>query len=947
MQNNIIGVDAAIRREIIRIALERFQGASIENAIEVMEFDSSNIPGAKCEVEEYLNRAYMNKSEVALAMDVFFPKMPKGTELPVIVNIHGGGLVMGDRKMSRAYGRVLASRGYLVFNIEYRLAPRANVAEQLDDVCAGMDAIASHLIDFEVDFDRIFLTAASAGAYLSIYTAAMKRSKRLQEAVGYKPTRMEFRALGLVSGMFYTRRSDPLGFLLADQFYGSKRTSPDFLELMDPEHPEIVRNLPPSFLITSRGDYLNNYTLMYHNALKKAGKQTKLIYYGDNDLGHEFMNSSPTHPKSIDAIDRMLEWFEQVAAAREQRRMHTDEQTARLASVGERMESHEIINQKCWSFVRELNSVSEERLDAVALRDNRTTYTYKQMFRKWERYAEVFTGLGIGESAQSRVGVLGVNALEPTFCFYGLNMVGASASMMTPLEAFDIESLLKSIEVEKLTDFIISDIFAQPQFVQRLLRERERLGLRNIIILKSPYGGHMGNNNLEAMSVMNYSMLKNVPGLLFMDDLLRRFNATSIAYATGSNDDAAVIVHTSGTTNGIHKPIPLSDIGINEGAYRLMRSDLTKGVGPGDSCLLLMELSSAYALVDMLHLPLALGAQVVNVPIAIVNPKTSESFSYYGINYALLSPVVLDMYTEGKSHPDLSSIRVPIVGGVYLSGEERHRLNEVLHECGSEANIVNGYGLSEAAGAIIISPADREDDTIGYPLPGVEVRILDEEDETFHDLSEGPRRGVLWISSPSVSSGLLGDVEFFEVEEEDGKRWLNTFDLVDVNEDGSLTYVGRMNKFFINNDGVRFDAGLVETAIAKQPGIVAVGLAGEYDKFIHDTIPVLYATSTTKGKQALQTLRQALVNVFVNQNSISTTNLPGQCVICDDIPRTHTGKVDVHQIMNGSVKGERYMVAPVYVGKKLTDVRLAPAKEGPGTWAGIPKELDPMQRPKR
>ena len=163
MQNFQSDLDAALRRELIRIVLERVQGASIENAIEIMEFDSSNIPGAKCDVEEHFNRAYMNKSEVPLAMDVFFPKMPKGTELPVIINIHGGGLVMGDRKMSRAYGHVLASRGYLVFNIEYRLAPRANVAEQLDDVCAGMDAIASHLIDFEVDFDRIFLTAASAG----------------------------------------------------------------------------------------------------------------------------------------------------------------------------------------------------------------------------------------------------------------------------------------------------------------------------------------------------------------------------------------------------------------------------------------------------------------------------------------------------------------------------------------------------------------------------------------------------------------------------------------------------------------------------------------------------------------------------------------------------------------------------------------------------------------
>lgn len=947
MQNIPKQHDDAVRRELVRLVLERVQGASIEHAMDSMEYDPNNIPGAKYEVEEYLNRPYMNKSEVPLAMDVFLPKAKKGEELPVIVYVHGGGLIMGDRKMSRAYSCVLASRGYIVFNIEYRLAPRANVSDQLDDVCAGMDAIASHLIDFDVDFDRIFLTAESAGAYLAIYSAAMKHSRRLQNAIGYEPTRMEFRALGLMSGMFYTDRNDALGFLLSDQFYGSKRMDPDFLELMNPEHPELVRNLPPTFLITSRGDFLNSYTLMYHKALKQAGKTTKLLYYGENDLGHAFPAIDPCHPKSIDATDRMLAWFEVQAAIRARSHRVTDKQAKKFARIGERMESHKIIEQKCWKFIYELNSAKTEQLDAVALRDNRRSYTYRQMFRMWERYAEVFSALGIGELAGSRVGVLGFTAAEPTFCFYGLNMVGASSSMLSPKQALDTDLLLKAVEVEKITDLIISDLYAQPRFVTRLLEERERLGLRNIIILKSPLGGALGNDAFETMSGLNYRMLKQMAGLLFMDDLLRKYEASDICYAMGKNDDEAVIVHTSGTTNGVHKPIPLSDIGVNEGAYRLMRSEITKGVGSGDGCMLLMDLSSAYALVDMLHLPLALGAQVSTIPFTILNPKLSSAFSYYGINYALMSPMILDTFANEPVRPDLSNIRVPILGGQYLSGEERHRLNEFLHECGSEAKIINGYGLSEVAGAIVISPADREDDSIGYPLPGVDVRIEDEDDGTYHDISEGPMRGVLWVSSPSVSKGSLGDVELFEVKVEDGKRWINTFDLVDVAEDGCLTYVGRMNKFFVNNEGVRFDAGLVETAIGKQPGIVAVGLAGEYEKFIHDTIPVLYVTCVHKGGQAKASLRQALFNVFVRDDSISKTNLPGQCVICEDIPRTPTGKVDVHQIMTGTVKGERYAVKPVYVGDKLVNVHLAPAMDAPGTWSGMPKELDPMRRHKK
>ena len=82
---------------------------------------------------------------------------------------------------------------------------------------------------------------------------------------------MVFRALGLYSGMFYTMLSDPIGFLLSDQFHGSKVVDESFLKYMNPENPEIIRNLPPVLLTTSRGDFLNNYTLMYHQALKKAG----------------------------------------------------------------------------------------------------------------------------------------------------------------------------------------------------------------------------------------------------------------------------------------------------------------------------------------------------------------------------------------------------------------------------------------------------------------------------------------------------------------------------------------------------------------------------------------------------------------------------------------------------------------------------------------------------
>ncbi len=301
-------IGSILKREACRIILERFQGMSMNHAIdEAMNDDDSDMD---FEVEEILNQPYMNRQEVPLAMDIFKPKVKEGTELPVIVTIHGGGLVIGDRKLSRRFAKLLAGRGYLVFSIEYRLAPRANCAEQLDDVCAGMDLIGRELVNYDVDFTRMFLIAESAGAYLATYVTAMRGSQELQNAIGYKPSRMVFRGVGLICGMFYTQKNDPIGWILADQFYGDKRNNKEFLKYMNPENPEILDNLPPAFLITSRGDFLNNYTLMFHDALKKAGKRTKLIYYGDGSLTHAFVTMQPSLEKSKDAINRMLEWFE-------------------------------------------------------------------------------------------------------------------------------------------------------------------------------------------------------------------------------------------------------------------------------------------------------------------------------------------------------------------------------------------------------------------------------------------------------------------------------------------------------------------------------------------------------------------------------------------------------------------------------------------------------------
>ena len=285
------------------ISITKLKMKNAFNSGEVKEVSSEGL-------KEYRDIPYTNRAGKELLMDIFEPISPKGTELPVIVNVHGGGLIGGSKNLSVGFCRQLAKRGYLVFSLEYRLIPDVRVYEQFDDVCAGMDCIGRKLVDFDVDFTRIYMVAESAGAYLATYVAAMKKSKALQDAIGYPPTNMTFKAMGLISGMFYTTRNDMLGRFLSPSIYGKDKRSIAMAEYTNPEHPEIIHNIPPCYLITSKADMLERYTLDFAGELGNKGVEHHLRHMGsDPKLLHAFPVLNATLPESVRVIDEIVDWF--------------------------------------------------------------------------------------------------------------------------------------------------------------------------------------------------------------------------------------------------------------------------------------------------------------------------------------------------------------------------------------------------------------------------------------------------------------------------------------------------------------------------------------------------------------------------------------------------------------------------------------------------------------
>ena len=83
------------------------------------------------------------------------------------------------------------------------------------------------------------------------------------------------------------------------------------MAFMDPENAEVIKNLPPSILLTSRNDFLRGYTMKYAEALKKAGIQNRLVYYAEKkkELVHAFVTLWPELPEAKDAAAKIDEWF--------------------------------------------------------------------------------------------------------------------------------------------------------------------------------------------------------------------------------------------------------------------------------------------------------------------------------------------------------------------------------------------------------------------------------------------------------------------------------------------------------------------------------------------------------------------------------------------------------------------------------------------------------------
>ena len=260
-------------------------------------------------VEVIKNIPYINDGNPSHRMDIYRPKDASGP-LPVIVNLHGGGMVLCTKEVNTAFCGQLAKRGFLVFCLDYPLVPEQDVPGIIRDISRGMDRVADLVTQYGGDPDRVYQVGDSAGAILSVYAVAAQSNPELAAAIPVTPSKLPVKAMGFICGMFCTTESDRSCRYLRKDFYGKNWRRHPMHKFYDPACPGLTQHLPPCFLITTEADDLHSYTIRFYDGLRESGAVCELLDYPcRKKLPHDFATFMIDLPESQEAIDKMVSFL--------------------------------------------------------------------------------------------------------------------------------------------------------------------------------------------------------------------------------------------------------------------------------------------------------------------------------------------------------------------------------------------------------------------------------------------------------------------------------------------------------------------------------------------------------------------------------------------------------------------------------------------------------------
>ena len=317
---------------------------------------------------------------------------------------------------------------------------------------------------------------------------------------------------------------------------------------------------------------------------------------------------------------------------------------------------------------------------------------------------------------------------------------------------------------------------------------------------------------LTSQSFLKKAALEPMPGMVFLEDLLRETSGISRAamlaaarllpasilerlFVSPAGPDAlAAIIFSSGST-GVPKGVMLShrnvlsNIDAATELFRLTPDDVVLGVLP---------FFHSFGFTVTLWLPLAVGFGAAYHPNPTDAKTIGELAARYGATVLISTPTFCSAYVRKILPEQFSKLRLAVVGA--------ERLRESVAAAFKErfgVELTEGYGCTEMAPVVAVNVPDAsraapargnvpgvQRGSVGRPMPGISAMVVDAE------TGEGPlvgKEGLLLVNGPNRMAGYLGEPELTRQAFRDG--WYVTGDIASIDEHGFITITDRLSRF--------------------------------------------------------------------------------------------------------------------------------------------------------
>ena len=380
----------------------------------------------------------------------------------------------------------------------------------------------------------------------------------------------------------------------------------------------------------------------------------------------------------------------------------------------------------------------------------------------------------------------------------------------------------------------------------------------------------------EAGDVSMYVV--NLPGNDQRPEGTRDYDELYFADDTGeiepvNADDTAVIIYTSGTT-GKPKGAELTHFQLYMNCT--VAGELF-GFRDDDIGVAVLPMFHVFGLSSVLNTAVRFGGTLVLIPRFEPDAVLDAIARYRCTIFSGVPTMYYTLLQADVASRDLSSLRVGISGGAAIPGEVIRAFEEKF----PGVVILEGYGLSETASTTTfnVSAEQRKVLSIGKPIWGVEVRVVDEQDKPLPPGSENI--GEIVIRGHNVMKGYYGNLAATAEAFRGG--WFHTGDLAYADEDGYLFIVDRKKDLVIRG-GYNVYPREIEEVLFGHPAVAEAAVVGKADPKLGEEI--LAFVVPKPGAEADPDDIMAYC-----RERLAAYKYPREVRIADDLPKGPTGKI--------------------------------------------------------